>query len=123
MRVNELWALNFSLIDGKHGWTRANVLGGEFNYSGRCVIILDTSLKIDEVAVPYKAFIEQYKGSIVKRVMRDKGWTTTKAANFVASKFTYDEYIYKIMCDIIREDQPKMILNRNPECILWGYLI
>ena len=34
MRVNELWNLNFSLIDGKHGWTRANVLGGEFNFSG-----------------------------------------------------------------------------------------
>ena len=34
MRANELWNLNFSLIDGKHGWTRANVLGGEFNFSG-----------------------------------------------------------------------------------------
>lgn len=34
MRINELWALNFSLIDGKHGWIRSNVLGGEFNYSG-----------------------------------------------------------------------------------------
>ena len=30
-RANELWALNFSLIDGKHGWTRSNVLGGQFN--------------------------------------------------------------------------------------------
>lgn len=34
MRVNELWSLNFSLIDGKMGWTRGNVLGGEWNYSG-----------------------------------------------------------------------------------------
>ena len=34
-RANELWALNFSLIDGKHGWARANVLGGQFNYSGQ----------------------------------------------------------------------------------------
>lgn len=33
-RVNKLWALNFSLIDSKHGWVRAQVLGGEFNYSG-----------------------------------------------------------------------------------------
>lgn len=33
-RANELWGLNFTLIDGKHGWTRANVLGGEFNFSG-----------------------------------------------------------------------------------------
>lgn len=34
MRANELWSTNFSLIDGKHGWTRGNVLGGEYNYSG-----------------------------------------------------------------------------------------
>lgn len=114
MRANELWALNFSLIDGKHGWTRANVLGGEFNYSGRSVIVLDPSLKIDEVDMPYKAFIEQYKGTIIKRIIRDRGWTITKASNYVASKFMYDDYIYKIMCDIIKEEQPKIILNRNP---------
>ena len=35
LRVNELWNINFGLIDGKHGWTRANVLGGEYNYSGK----------------------------------------------------------------------------------------
>jgi len=29
MRVNELWGINFVLIDGKHGWCRGNVLGGE----------------------------------------------------------------------------------------------
>ena len=34
MRLNELWGLNFSLIDGKHGWIRSNVLGGCWNYSG-----------------------------------------------------------------------------------------
>lgn len=34
MRANELWNINFQLIDGKHGWTRGNVLGGEWNYSG-----------------------------------------------------------------------------------------
>jgi len=114
MRCNELWQLNFSLIDGKHGWTRANVLGGEFNYSGRSVIVLDPTLHIDEVDMPYKAFIEQYKGSIIKRIIRDKGWTITRATNYVASKFMYDDYIYSIMCQIIEEDHPKIILNRNP---------
>jgi hypothetical protein len=34
MRANELWTINFGLIDGKHGWTRAQCLGGEWNYSG-----------------------------------------------------------------------------------------
>ena len=33
MRANELWNLNFALIEGKHGWIRKNVLGGDFNNS------------------------------------------------------------------------------------------
>ena len=32
-RINELWDINFSLIDGKFGWIRNKVLGGEFNFS------------------------------------------------------------------------------------------
>lgn len=114
MRANELWNINFSLIDGKHGWTRANVLGGEFNYSGRSVIVLDPTLKIDEVDISYKAFIEQYEGTIIKYIIRDKGWTITKATNYLATKFNYDPYIYKIMCRIIKYEKPKIIINRNP---------
>ena len=112
MRANELWGLNFSLIDGKHGWCRANVLGGEFNYSGRQVIVLDPSLKIDEVDISYKAFIEQFKGRIIRRIIKDKGWSITKSYNFLASKFMYDDYVYSIMCDIVREEEPKIIINR-----------
>ena len=114
MRCNELWNLNFSLIDGKHGWTRANVLGGEFNYSGRSVIVLDPTLKIDEVDISYKGFIEMFKGNIIRRIRKEKGWTITKTKNYVSSKFMFDPYVYKIMCDVIREDQPHIILNRNP---------
>lgn len=123
MRANELWALNFSLIDGKHGWARGNVLGGEFNYSGRSVIVLDPTLKIDEVDMSYKAFIEQFKGHIIRRIIKDKGWTITKATNYIASKFMYDEYIYKIMCDIVREEEPKLILNRNPTITFGSILL
>ena len=115
MRANTLWDLNFSLIDGKHGWCRANVLGGEFNYSGRSVIVLDPTLKIDEVDMSYKAFIEQFKGRIIRRIIMDRGWTITRAHNYLESKFMYDDYIYKLMGDIIREEEPKLILNRNPK--------
>lgn len=115
MRANELWKLTFQLIDGKHGWTRGNVLGGEFNFSGRQVIVLDPTLKIDEVDMSYKAFIEQYKGQILRRIVEDKGWTITKATNYLASKFNYDPYVYSIMMKIVKEDEIHLILNRNPE--------
>ena len=35
LRINKLWQLNFSLIDGKDGWIRSNVLGGCLNYTGQ----------------------------------------------------------------------------------------
>ena len=123
MRVNELWAMNFTLIDGKHGWCRSNVLGGEFNYSGRSVIVLDPTLKIDEVDISYKAFIEQYKGRIIRRIIKDKGWTITKAYNYLASKFMFDEYVYSIMCDIVREEEPRIIINRNPTITFGSILL
>jgi hypothetical protein len=122
IRANELWALNFSLIDGKHGWLRSNVLGGCFNYSGRSVIVLDPTLKIDEVDVPYKSFIVLYRTDIIKFIMHDRGWTITKAHNYVQSKFMYDEYIHDIMNMIIKEYKPHLILNRNPT-ITYGSIL
>ena len=32
-KINELWDINFSLLDGKHGVIRSQVLGGEFNFT------------------------------------------------------------------------------------------
>lgn len=122
-RANELWALNFSLIDGKHGWTRANVLGGQFNYSGRNVIVLDPTLKIDEVDMSYKSFIIEFSPLIIKKIIKDKGWTITRAHNFLKSKFTYDEYIYRIMQEIVTEDDIHIILNRNPTITFGSILL
>ena len=83
----------------------------------RQVIVLDPSLKIDEVDISYKAFIEQYKGLIIKHIIRDKGWTITMATNFLASKFNYDPYVYRMMCEVIEQEKPRIILNRNPELV------
>ena len=117
MRINKLWDLNFSIIDGKNGWTRGQVLGGEYNYSGRSVIVLDPTLKINEVDIPYKAFLKQYKSQIAKRIKEDKGWTLTRIENYLADKFNFDPYVYEIMCRVIEEDKPKLIINRNPEIV------
>lgn len=122
-RVNQLWADNFSLIDSKKGWVRSSVLGGEFNNSGRSVIVLDPTLKINEVDMPYKAFIEQYKGHILRHIIKDKGWTVTKATNYLASKFNFDPYVYKIMEEIIEEEHPRLILNRNPTITFGSILL
>lgn len=122
-RANKLWALNFSLIDGKHGWTRANVLGGQFNYSGRNVIVLDPTLKIDEVDISYKSFIVEFSGLILKEIIKDTGWTITRAHNFLKSKFKFDKYIYKLMKRILKKREVKIIINRNPTITFGSILL
>ena len=81
----------------------------------RAVIILDPTLKIDEVDMPYRQFLEQYKDLIVKRIMKDKGWTLTKTKNYISNKFTFDPYIYEIMNDLVKTENLRILLNRNPE--------
>jgi len=80
----------------------------------RNVIVLDPTLKIDEVDFSYKSFIIEFSGLIIKRIVKDKGWTIVKASNFLKARFKYDDYIYSIIQDIIREEEPKVIINRNP---------
>lgn len=88
----------------------------------RNVIVLDPTLKIDEVDMSYKSFIVQFSGLIIKKIIKDKGWTIVKASNFLKSKFMYDEYIYGIMQEIVTERDVKFILNRNPT-ITYGSIL
>ena len=81
----------------------------------RNVIVLDPTLKIDEVDMSYKSFIVQFSGLIIKKIIKDKGWTITKAHNFLKSKFMFDQYVYDIMQEIVTEREVKFILNRNPK--------
>jgi hypothetical protein len=55
--------------------------------------------------------------------MKDTGWTVIKASNFLASKFMYDDYVYNIMCDIVDEMHPTIIINRNPTITLGSILL
>ena len=83
----------------------------------RNVIVLDPTLKIDEVDMSYKSFIVLYSGQIVKKLMKKYGWTITRAHNYLKSKFMYNEEIYTMMEEIIRDFKPSLILNRNPEYV------
>jgi DNA-directed RNA polymerase beta' subunit len=93
------------------------VLGGQFNYTARSVIVLDTTLKIDEVSVPYKTFLVVFGGLIIKKLVKKYGWTITKSTNYLKSKFQFDENVYEIMNEILNEEPVHLVLNRNPELV------
>ena len=123
MRANELWAINFSLIDGKHGWTRGNVLGGNMNYTLRAVIILDPTLKLDEVDISYKGFLIAYSSHIVKKLRQKHGWTITRSLNYLRSIFRFDQEIFDIMMESVTENRMEIILNRNPTICFGSILL
>lgn len=113
-RINELWKINFGLIEKKSGWIRGRVNGGEYNYSSRAVIILDPTLPIDMVDVPYRQFLELFKEVIERKIQEDRGWSLTKTKNYLSNKFVYDDYVYSIMQRVLKEESPSILLNRNP---------
>ena len=45
-RINELWKINFGLIEKKSGWIRGRVNGGEFNYSSETSKVLEPYVEI-----------------------------------------------------------------------------
>lgn len=88
----------------------------------RAVIVLDPTLKLTEVDLGYRAFLVAYSGKIANRLMKKKGWTVTRALNYVKSKFLFDQEIYDTMQEIVHNEDVMIVLNRNPT-ITFGSII
>lgn len=69
---------------------------------------------MDQVSLGYKAFLLGYAGKIANKLMKRKGWTVTRAINYLKSKFLFDQEIYDIMQEIVHTEDIMIVLNRNP---------
>ena len=67
--------------------------------------------------VPYKTFAKAYSGLIVKRLVRERGWSSTKAFNYIEQNFKFNEDVYHIIEQIVAEEEIPIVINRNPEHI------
>ena len=122
-RVNEMWEFNFQLINGKEGWIRHKLLGGDMNYSSRNVIIPDPTLKDDEVDLSYHTFRIVFAQQIITTLMRQDHISLKKAKDRWLRSFIFDEYIYEIMQFIIKRDKPMVLINRNPTLNYYSMLL
>merc|ERR1711906_93031 len=60
------------IIKGKHGRFRQNLLGKRVDYSGRSVIVVGPSLKLNQCGLPYEMAIELFQpfiNPVVKKVL------------------------------------------------------
>jgi DNA-directed RNA polymerase subunit beta' len=58
------------IIKGKHGRFRQNLLGKRVDYSGRSVIVVGPSLKLNQCGLPYEMAIELFQPFIIRELIK-----------------------------------------------------
>lgn len=117
MKINEIYKLIFDIIDQKDGWIRENILGGRLNFSARNVITPDTSLRADQIRLPYLTFLMLYQAEIINLMVKINGISFTSAINeWHLAQTQFNPKVYEIMKYIIThtKHKVKVLCNRNP---------
>jgi DNA-directed RNA polymerase subunit beta' len=98
------------IIKGKQGRFRQNLLGKRVDFSGRSVIVVGPSLRMDECGLPKKMALELFKPHLIAK-LEDKGYATTiKAAKkMIESK---SNEVWECLAEIV--DGYPILLNRAP---------
>lgn len=119
-KVNDMWDTNFSLLNGKEGFIRDQMLGGSLNFTSRNVIVPDPTLKDNEVDLSYHTFLELFKYKIIHYLMMIDDIPLSKAYSIWKRAFLFNPKVYEIMEHIREEEDPRLLINRNPTLeIVW----
>ena len=98
------------IIKGKQGRFRQNLLGKRVDFSGRSVIVVGPSLRMDECGLPKKMALELFKPHLIAK-LEDKGYATTvKAAKKMIEEKTNE--VWECLAEIV--DGYPVMLNRAP---------
>jgi DNA-directed RNA polymerase subunit beta' len=98
------------IIKGKQGRFRQNLLGKRVDFSGRSVIVVGPSLRMDECGLPKKMALELFKPHLIAK-LEDKGYATTiKAAKKMIEDKTNE--VWECLNEIV--DGYPIMLNRAP---------
>ena len=98
------------LLRGKQGRFRQNLLGKRVDYSGRSVIAVGPSLKLDECGLPRKMALELFKPFVMNSLVMNGYAHNIKSAKRLAEKGTPE--VWDILEGIIA-NRP-VLLNRAP---------
>jgi len=98
------------IIKGKQGRFRQNLLGKRVDFSGRSVIVVGPSLRMDECGLPKKMALELFKPHLIAK-LEEKGYATTvKAAKNMIEEKTNE--VWECLAEIV--DGYPIMLNRAP---------
>ena len=98
------------IIKGKHGRFRQNLLGKRVDYSGRSVIVVGPSLKLNQCGLPYEMAIELFQPFIIRELINQGLASNMKVAkNLIQqNESTIDPVLEKVLAN------HPIFLNRAP---------
>jgi len=98
------------MLSGKEGIFRKNLLGKRVDYSGRSVITVGPSLKLDECGLPIDIAVSMFTPFIVGKLMESKNAYTPKQAEKLIKD--EDPLALKFLEEVIKDKY--ILLNRAP---------
>jgi len=98
------------IIKGKHGRFRQNLLGKRVDYSGRSVIVVGPSLKLNQCGLPYEMAIELFQPFIIRELINQGLASNMKIAKNLIQQ---NEPIVNPVLEKVLTSHP-IFLNRAP---------
>ena len=98
------------IIKGKHGRFRQNLLGKRVDYSGRSVIVVGPSLKLNQCGLPYEMAIELFQPFIIRELIYQGLASNMKVAKNLLQQ---NEPIIDSVLEKVLSNHP-IFLNRAP---------
>ncbi len=99
-----------NIIEGKQGRFRQNLLGKRVDYSGRSVIVVGPSLKLNQCGLPKEMAIELFKPFVINKLIERGYVQNIKSAKKKIERS--DPVIWDILEEVI--DGHPVMLNRAP---------
>jgi DNA-directed RNA polymerase subunit beta' len=98
------------IIQGKEGRFRQNLLGKRVDYSGRSVIIVGPSLKLNQCGLPHEIALEIFQPFIIHQLLKNGLVSNMKLAKRLINKG--EAIIWRILKNILKIHP--VLLNRAP---------
>jgi DNA-directed RNA polymerase subunit beta' len=98
------------IIKGKQGRFRQNLLGKRVDYSGRSVIVVGPSLKLNQCGLPYEMAIELFQPFIIRELINQSLAINMKMANNLIQE---NKLIINPVLEKVLKSHP-IFLNRAP---------
>ncbi|MCL2389156.1 MAG: DNA-directed RNA polymerase subunit beta', partial [Elusimicrobia bacterium] len=96
-------------LKGKQGRFRQNLLGKRVDYSGRSVIVVGPSLKLNQCGLPKEMALELFKPFIIKELIKQENATLKSARRMLERT---DAKVWNIL-EKVTKNHP-VLLNRAP---------